>query len=101
MNMEKEIADIKAYCERLRADLSATNALLLSIYEALPVVYQEKVLPLVAARLAAREQLSGQPLPIEVERAMEQAETSLERLWDEATAVHQRSVAALKTHRSD
>ena len=73
MKTEKDIADIKAYCERLRADLSATNALLLSVYEALPVVYQEKVLPLVAARLAAREQLSGQPLPIEAERAMEQA----------------------------
>lgn len=84
----KELEDIKAYCERLRSDLSATNTLLLALYEMQPLAIQEKVLPLLAAKMAERERLVGQSVPPEVERAMKQMERSVERLWDEATSRH-------------
>ena len=94
MTREEEIADIKAYCERLRADLSATNTLLLALYESMPVAQQEKVLPKLAAKLAEREQLAGRQLPPEVERAMERIESAVERLWNDVEATHRRSRAA-------
>ena len=94
MTREEEIADIKAYCERLRADLSATNTLLLALYESMPVDQQEKVLPKLAAKLAEREQLAGRQLPPEVERAMERIESAVERLWNDVEATHRRSRAA-------
>lgn len=96
MTANEEIKDIKAYCERLRADLSATNTLLLALFEAIPVVYQEKVLPVLAATMAQREQIAGRELPPEVEAAMERVETAVERLWKEAQAAHRRSVQAMK-----
>jgi len=99
--MNEELQELREHIKRLRADLSATNTLLLAIYEAIPVVYQEKVLPVLAAKMAEREQLAGKAVPPEAQAAMERVETAVERLWDEAQAAHRRSVAALKKSQAD
>lgn len=99
--MNEELQELREHIKRLRADLSATNTLLLAIYEAIPVAYQEKVLPVLAAKMAEREQLAGKVVPPEATAAMERVETAVERLWDEAQAAHRRSVAALKKPQAD
>lgn len=88
MNTEEDNADIKAFCRRLRADLSATNTLLFAMFGAMPKDQREKVLPALAAKMAAREQLAGRSVPPEILQAMEEVESAVERLWDDLTEIH-------------
>lgn len=99
--MSDDIKDLRESMKRLRADLSATNTLLLALYEAIPVPFQERVLPVLAAKMAEREQIAGREQPPEVEEAMELIERAVERLWKEAQAAHRRSVLAMKPPGAD
>jgi polyphosphate kinase 2 (PPK2 family) len=90
--MNQDVKELREHIKRLRADLSATNAVLLSVFEAVPAVYQEKVMTLLAERVTRQElvveQLPDPTMQVEAERA----EAAMHRLWKELEQAIRRSV---------
>jgi hypothetical protein len=83
MTTEEEIADIKAYCERLRADLSATNAALFSLFAAIPGVYRDRVLEQLAKNSAQRAEFVDGLQDPRAPKALQQIHQAEERVYQE------------------
>ncbi len=88
MSTEKDIADIKAFCERLRADLSATNSALFALFASVPGVYRDRVLEQLAKRSVQRSEYAEKLQDPAVERALEQMEAADQRVYKELQRVN-------------
>ena len=88
MNTEKDVADIKVFCERLRADLSATNSALLALFASVPGVYRERMLEQLARRSVQRSEYAEKLQDPAVERALEQMEAADQRVYKELQRVN-------------
>lgn len=88
MKSEKDIADIKAYCERLRADLSATNSALFALFAAVPHVYRDRALEQLAKRSVQRSEYAEKLKDPAVEQALQQMEEADQRVYKELQRVN-------------
>lgn len=87
MSKEQEIADIKAYCERLRADLAATNSALFALFAAIPDVYRDKVLEQFAKRSVQRSSYVDAIKDPAAEQALARMEAADQRVHQELLRV--------------
>ncbi|RYF02355.1 MAG: hypothetical protein EOO32_00085 [Comamonadaceae bacterium] len=84
---ERDIEDIKKYCERLRADLAATNAALFSVFASIPEVYRDRVLEELAKRSVQREEFVARLRDPAAEQALEQIQKSEQLIYEEMQKV--------------
>ena len=85
--LKKELADIKAYCEKLRSDLSATNAALIAVFAAIPELYRDRVLEQLARRSVQRDEYAAQPIDPVAEQVLPLMAASEDRIYRELQKV--------------
>ncbi|MDA8522328.1 hypothetical protein [Acidovorax sp. NCPPB 4044] len=77
-----DIEEIKRYCERLRADLSATNAALFSVFGSIPEVYRDRVLKQFAKQSVEREEFFARRQDPLEEQALELMQAAERRIYE-------------------
>lgn len=87
-----EIDEMRESIKKLRADLSATNAVLLAVFEAIPPVYQEKAMTQLAVLMNQREHVAEQLPDPTMQVEAERIEAATQRLWNELEQANRRAV---------
>ena len=85
--LKKELAGLKTYCEKLRADLSATNAALIAVFAAIPELYRDRVLEQLARRSVQRDEYAAQPIDPVAEQVLPLMAASEDRIYRELQKV--------------
>lgn len=88
--MQNEIKEIRELIDRLRADLSATDAALLAVFSAIPDVYRDKVLRDMLDQHLQREQFVEQIPNAQMQVAAERITRAQERMWKVLQETHLR-----------
>ena len=89
--MQNDIKELRELIDRLRADLAATDAALLSVFASIPDVYREKVLEDMAHQHVQREQFVEQLPNAQMQAVAERITKSQERMWGVLQEAHLRA----------